>query len=578
MEVDIKNKRKSRKERKEEERRAAARREVRRRAAERAGRSDSSSRAEKETETGTRSSGHRYTTGAGTSGAGRRQTAGTAAGSASGAARRQTSGSDPYSGYRESNSPYTEEELAYYRRRRAAAARRRRERKRRRRRRIIAFLVVVVLLVVGGTVCVRYYRQTRAENALSSQEPQADGNGGIFHFGEGSDEDADSAAARQQAALAASREQAAAAEEAAQASTDAASEIAAAQTSAGETAAQTEPEEAGQAAGEGTSAQSGTADAAAAASGEQAAQEQASAAATDGSTGSTDPDVAAFHPGVDFTTDAMQKIKSEEETEEESEERSGIVSQYAVLVDLDQGTVIAGKNATTRMNPASMTKILTLLVAVENLDQSKLDSDTVKIDSSTIDYVYSKGMSAVGWEEGDTPTIRDCLYGTILPSGADAAISLAKYVSGSEEAFVELMNQKCAELGIAETTHFTNVVGAYGEDHYSTALDIAKILRAALENDLCREVLSCHIYTVTPSSSSEEGFQLSNWFLRRIEDKDTHGTVVAAKTGFVNESGNCAASYQKSNSGGHYICVTGNAPGAWPCIYDHVWIYDTYTE
>ena len=109
----------------------------------------------------------------------------------------------------------------------------------------------------------------------------------------------------------------------------------------------------------------------------------------------------------------------------------------------------------------------------------------------------------VGWQIGDTPTIRSLLYGTILPSGADAAQALAIYTAGSEEAFVELMNKKLAELGISDTAHFTNAVGAYDEDHYCTALDMATILRAAIDNELCREVLSCHYYEVPPSGGEE---------------------------------------------------------------------------
>ncbi|MCR5093787.1 MAG: D-alanyl-D-alanine carboxypeptidase, partial [Lachnospiraceae bacterium] len=72
--------------------------------------------------------------------------------------------------------------------------------------------------------------------------------------------------------------------------------------------------------------------------------------------------------------------------------------------------------------------------------------------------------------------------------------------------------------------------------------------------------------------------EISNWFLRRIEDKDAHGEVMCAKTGFVDQSGCCAASYQISNDGGHYFCVTGNAWSSWRCIYDHVRIYDLYTN
>ena len=252
-------------------------------------------------------------------------------------------------------------------------------------------------------------------------------------------------------------------------------------------------------------------------------------------------------------------------------------SSYALLVDVDNGTVVAGRDYDTQMNPASMTKILTLLVAVENIDLSKLDTDTEEITQEIANYVWQNQMSQVGWQIGDTPTIRSLLYGTILPSGADAAQALAIYTAGSEEAFVELMNKKLAELGISDTAHFTNAVGAYDEDHYCTALDMATILRAAIDNELCREVLSCHYYEVPPSGGDEsQAIGISNWFLRRIEDKDTHGEVVCAKTGYVGEAGFCCASYQESDDGGRYICVTADGAGIWPCIYDHVDIYTTF--
>ena len=255
-----------------------------------------------------------------------------------------------------------------------------------------------------------------------------------------------------------------------------------------------------------------------------------------------------------------------------------VESSYALLVNVDNGTVVAGRDYDTQMNPASMTKILTLLVAVENIDLSKLDTDTAEITQEISNYVWQNQMSQVGWQIGDTPTIRSLLYGTILPSGADAAQALAIYTAGSEEAFVDLMNKKLEELGISDTAHFTNAVGAFDEDHYCTALDMATILRAAIDNDLCREVLSCHYYEVPPSGGEEsEAIDISNWFLRRIEDKDTHGEVVCAKTGYVGEAGFCAASYQESDGGGRYICVTADGAGIWPCIYDHCEIYTAFT-
>lgn len=281
---------------------------------------------------------------------------------------------------------------------------------------------------------------------------------------------------------------------------------------------------------------------------------------------------AAKIPGLNASYD----FKATENTTDVPED---VDSQYAVVVDLVNGTVVAGREYDTQMNPASMTKILTLLVAVENINLKKLDEDTYEIHQGITDYVFTNQMSQVGWNIGDTPTIRSLLYGTILPSGADAALALAEYTAGSEEEFVALMNKKLEELGISDTAHFTNVVGAYDEDHYCTALDMATILRAAIDNEVCREVLSCHYYEVPPSGGEDsEAIGISNWFLRRIEDKDTHGTVVCAKTGYVGEAGFCAASYQESDDGGHYICVTADGTGIWPCIYDHVELYTTYTN
>ena len=247
---------------------------------------------------------------------------------------------------------------------------------------------------------------------------------------------------------------------------------------------------------------------------------------------------AAKIPGLNASYD----FTADENTENVPDD---IDSAYAVIMDLKTGKIIAGREYDTIMNPASMTKILTLLVAVENINLSRLDTDTYEIHQGITDYVFTNQMSQVGFQIGDTPTIRSLLYGTILPSGADAALALAEYTAGSEEMFVKMMNKKLEELGISDTAHFTNVVGAYDEDHYCTALDMATILRAAIDNELCREVLSCHYYEVPPSGGEDsESIGISNWFLRRIEDKDTHGEVICAKTGYVGEAGFCAASYQ----------------------------------
>lgn len=253
------------------------------------------------------------------------------------------------------------------------------------------------------------------------------------------------------------------------------------------------------------------------------------------------------------------------------------MSDHAVLINVNTGEIIAGKNWEGPIVPASMTKILTVLVAAEHLGPAALDEPfTVTIDDT--DYSYRNDGSAAGFGIDETVTVRDLFYGTILPSGADAASALARRTAGSREAFADLMNQKLAELGLADTAHFTNCVGLYDAGHYCTLTDMAMILKAAVENDICREVLSAHTWTTTATEQHPEGITISNWFLRRIEDKDTHGEVRCAKTGFVKESRNCAASWHIASDGTDWICVTAGAHSAWRCIYDHVDIYQKFTQ
>ena len=222
-----------------------------------------------------------------------------------------------------------------------------------------------------------------------------------------------------------------------------------------------------------------------------------------------------------------------------------------------------------------MTKILTVLVAAEHIDREALD-DTFTMTLEITDYGYVHDCSSVGFLKDETVTVRDLFYGTILPSGADAAVGLATYVAGSQEAFVEMMNEKLKELGLSDTAHFTNCVGIYDEEHYCTLYDMAIIMEAAADNELCREVLSAHSYTTSATEQHPEGITISNWFLRRIEDKDAGGEVLYAKTGYVVQSGNCAASYAEDASGNGYICVTAGANHVWKCIYDHVDIYKQF--
>ena len=252
-----------------------------------------------------------------------------------------------------------------------------------------------------------------------------------------------------------------------------------------------------------------------------------------------------------------------------------IVSEYAILIDVDSGEILAERNAHVRMNPASMTKILTALVAAEQAED--LD-DKLTVTREITDYGYINDCSSAGFVIDEQVSVRDLLYGTILPSGADAAVGLAVYVSGSQEAFVELMNERLKELGLSKTAHFTNCVGVFDENHYCTAYDIAMILEAAIDNEICREVMSTRIHTTEKTLQNPEGLELSNWFIRRIEDKDSGGKVLGGKTGYVAQSGNCAASFAALDNGRNLVCVTANASGKWRCIEDHVKLYKQFSR
>ena len=220
-------------------------------------------------------------------------------------------------------------------------------------------------------------------------------------------------------------------------------------------------------------------------------------------------------------------------------------------------------------------------ICISELDESRFEWMTYDICGRNIDVRVPKTRpekEIVGKWTRHYDTEEYTFGNKFKTSGGEAAGQLAIYIAGSTEAFADMMNEKLAELGCGETSHFTNCVGIYGEDHYSTVYDIAMIMKAAMDNEICRPVLSAHVYTTTVTEQNPEGLICSNWFLRRIEDKMESGEVIGAKTGFVDQAGSCAASYEQSESGRTYICVTASANSSWSCIYDHVDLYKTFAQ
>lgn len=249
-----------------------------------------------------------------------------------------------------------------------------------------------------------------------------------------------------------------------------------------------------------------------------------------------------------------------------------IESEYAVLLDVTNNTVIASRNSDTRIYPASLTKIMTLLVACEKI------TDTEQTFTMTYDIIaplVNQDATRAGFSEGEAVKLIDLLYGAALPSGADATIGLAQAISGSEEAFVGLMNQKAQELGLKDT-HFVNTSGLHDPDHYTTATDMAVILEFAIQNELCRKILAAYQYTTSPTPQHPQGILLESTMFSRMYGNEAENVVIeGGKTGYTNESGHCLASFATKN-GNTYIAATFKGTGRYMPIYDAIDIYANY--
>ena len=251
-----------------------------------------------------------------------------------------------------------------------------------------------------------------------------------------------------------------------------------------------------------------------------------------------------------------------------------IDSEYGILISLSDNKIVASKKGTEKIYPASMTKIMTLIAAVENI--SDIEKTTFTFSSDILSDYFRENASVAGFKAGETVSVKDMLYGLILPSGADAAAGIARCVSGSEEAFVDLMNQTAERIGLVNT-RFTNPVGLHDDGMFSTCLDIAVLLEYAIQNPTCLEVLSTYKYTTAKTEQNPEGIELTSTLFSRMEGGEPEtARIYAGKTGYTEQGLNCLASYAKSNSDGSgYIMVTAKGSSIWKPIFDAI---NTYKE
>jgi D-alanyl-D-alanine carboxypeptidase (penicillin-binding protein 5/6) len=250
---------------------------------------------------------------------------------------------------------------------------------------------------------------------------------------------------------------------------------------------------------------------------------------------------------------------------------ANVKSPYVALIDVENSQVIAGKNCDTKIYPASMTKVMTLIVAAEHLkDLDKQFTMTADI----ITPLIKQQASRAGFDPDEVVTVNDLFYGMVLPSGADAAVALATMTAGSENAFADLMNQKCQEIGL-KNTHFTNVSGLYDDNQYTTPVEMAMIMEYAMTNPLCAKVLSTYQYTTAKTTQHPDGITLTSTMFSRMYGNEVAGvSIMAGKTGYTDEAGNCLVSYAEKN-GRHYVALTAGASYKWYSIFDDFEIYKT---
>ncbi|MGE5653853.1 MAG: D-alanyl-D-alanine carboxypeptidase family protein [Bacillota bacterium] len=254
---------------------------------------------------------------------------------------------------------------------------------------------------------------------------------------------------------------------------------------------------------------------------------------------------------------------------------SGLRSSHAILVRLKDHAVLMEQSSEERVYPASLTKIMTAIVAMENLTNLQ---EKVELPAAIFSELYYADASMAGFRPGERVTAIDLIYGAMLPSGAECSIGLANHIAGSERAFVQMMNHKAFELDM-DGTHFFNATGLHDWRHYTTVKDLAALLSYALQNETFRTIFTSSSHLTQPTNLHPEGMTLSSTLFQKLANTHTDGGVIlGGKTGYTEQAGLCLASLANVN-GKEYILVTADAKGDHESeqynITDAIMVYNT---
>lgn len=237
-------------------------------------------------------------------------------------------------------------------------------------------------------------------------------------------------------------------------------------------------------------------------------------------------------------------------------------SQSAELVSLDTDAVLFQKNPDKRMEPASLTKIMTFIVVSEQV--KNLDNTRITVKKEVLDKLLGTGSSMSGLKSGDVLTAYQLACCMLIRSGNDAAMVLADYASqGNTDAFVDRMNQEAARLG-CKNTHFANPDGLHDPNHYTSASDFMKIAKYAMKLPHFKEITAKEVYTYKPAGGSKSGQARTLWttnllIISRTDNPYYYKYANGTKTGHTDESGYCLVS-TASADGYSYLCVVLGAP------------------
>lgn len=232
-----------------------------------------------------------------------------------------------------------------------------------------------------------------------------------------------------------------------------------------------------------------------------------------------------------------------------------IQASAGIVMDLDTGALLYAKNIQRQLYPASITKIMTALLTLENTSPDDVITCTDAV------YDLDDNASNIALQEGEQITVRDALYALMLESANDAANALAVQVAGSVSAFADMMNQRAAQLGCT-VTHFANPSGLPNDDHYTCARDFALIAAAAYHNDEFRKLISTTEYEIKPTNMTEDSRTFSNHHKMIHTDSDYYySSCTGGKTGFTESAWNTLVTFAEKD-GMRLVCVLLHGNGA----------------